>query len=195
MIACPLDLVQQVSQVRSYRDVVLPRSELAVEMFIVSGILLEDNTVSGQQVRKSVRCHCAVNVYLILVLVVITEDRQMIRQTHTHVTFSVSVVIRTKSSPWRNQRKRRVWPTVRRDSRRVWKRRSWWMLRLSCQDEPGKVWPTPVAPADCLSLSKMPWHSCLATVARSWPEPTSCPDWLCWMDGHKDTTVPSTGEQ
>lgn len=68
MAASPPDLVKQVSKVRPDWDVVLPRSELIVEMLIVARILLQNHTVSCQQVRKSVRSHGAINVNLVFVL-------------------------------------------------------------------------------------------------------------------------------
>lgn len=70
MVTSPLDLFQQVSQVRSYWDVVLPCVELIVKVLVIGRILLKDHTVPCQQVGQSIRCHSAVNVYLVPVLVV-----------------------------------------------------------------------------------------------------------------------------
>lgn len=68
MVTSPVDLFQQVPEVRPDWDVVLPRLKLIVEMLVVAGILLENHAVSCQQVWKSVRSHGAINVNLILVL-------------------------------------------------------------------------------------------------------------------------------
>lgn len=40
VVTGPLDLLQQVSQVRSNGDVVLPGPQLLVEVFVVAGVLL-----------------------------------------------------------------------------------------------------------------------------------------------------------
>jgi len=40
VVTSPLDLLQQVSEVRPDRDVVLPRPQLSVEMLVVARILL-----------------------------------------------------------------------------------------------------------------------------------------------------------
>lgn len=88
VVTRPLDLPQQVSQVCPDRDVVLPRSKLLVEMFVVPRILLQDHAVPRQQVRQPISCHSAINVYLVLVLMVHENNEK------THISIRISDVIK-----------------------------------------------------------------------------------------------------
>lgn len=85
MVPSPLDLFQQVSEVSSDGDVVLPGNQLLVEMLIVDGILLQHNAVACQQVRQSIRSHCAVYVYLVLVLGVDTRVEDTFKKSLSEI--------------------------------------------------------------------------------------------------------------
>lgn len=187
MAASPPDLVQQVSKVRPDWDVVLPRPELIVEMLIIARILLQYHAVSCQQVRKSVRSHGAIHVNLVFVLGMDQWGKhKSVRITILKPCYAVSIrtcylvdELRTQPHwPWRSQKMKHVWPMVRRGSRRVWKRRSWWRPRRSCRGELWRAWRAPGVPDGCPGPSRRLWHFSLPTVGLCWPAPTSCPGWL-----------------
>lgn len=68
MLFCPLQFFQQIAQVTFKWNVVFPWLQLIIKMLIVDGVLLQHYTVSCQQVRQSICCHCAININLVFVL-------------------------------------------------------------------------------------------------------------------------------
>lgn len=68
VVFSPPYLLQQVTKVCFEGDEVNPRLELAVEVFVVYGVLLQHHTVSSQKVGHSIRSHRSINIYLILIL-------------------------------------------------------------------------------------------------------------------------------
>jgi len=64
----PLNAIKEITEIGFDWNVVLVWLQLFVEEFIILRVLLQDDRVSTQQVRKTVRSHCTINVHLVLVL-------------------------------------------------------------------------------------------------------------------------------
>ena len=74
MVLGPLNAIKKIAEISSDWNVVLVRLELLVEELVVRRFLFQYNRVSSEQVRKTIRRDCSVNVHLVLVLTSTNDD-------------------------------------------------------------------------------------------------------------------------